>query len=238
MNISTMTEEKTININGIEILIHKKDIKNFHLNVLPPDGNVRVSVPANVSDEIIRLFVIKKLPWIKKHIANFQGQARQTERTFVSGESHYFKGQRYILRIEKAKRPKIEIKHKKYIYYFVPDHYDTEQKRNYYENWLRKELRKELLKLIPKWEKIMSVEVSDFKIKKMKTKWGSCNPEKKRIWINLELIKKPPKHLEYIIVHEMLHFFEKTHNVRFKTLLSQYMPEWESVQKSLNAFIL
>lgn len=231
-------EQKTLTIRNMAVQVLKKDIKNIHLSVLPPDGRVRVSVPRYVQDETIRLFIIKKLPWIKKHIANFQAQARQSERQYISGESHYFKGQRYILRVEKANRPRIEIRNKKYIYLFVPEHYDTRQKRNYYENWLRKNLREDLKRLMPKWEKKINVQVNEVKIKKMKTRWGTCNPEKKRIWINLELAKKPEKHLEYIIVHELVHLLEKKHNDRFKKLMDDFMLGWEHIRRDLNDFVL
>ncbi len=231
-------EQKILTIQNMAVQVLKKDIKNIHLNVLPPDGRVRVSVPRHVQDETIRLFIIKKLPWIKKHIANFQAQARQSERQYISGESHYFKGQRYIMRVEHASRPNIEIRNKKYIYLFVPAHYDTRQKRNYYENWLRKNLREDLIRLIPKWEKKINVQVNEIKIKKMKTRWGTCNPEEKRIWINLELVKKPEKHLEYIIVHELVHLLEKKHNERFKKLMDDFMPGWQNIREELNKFIL
>ncbi|ACO03280.1 MAG TPA: M48 family peptidase [Persephonella sp.] len=233
-----MVEKKLIKVKDLEVLVYKKNIKNFHLNVLPPEGTVRVSVPISVSDETVRLFIIKKLPWIKKHIKNFQSQSRQTKRRYVSGESHYFKGQRYLLRIEESKRPKIEIKNKKYIYFYVPKHYTQEQRENYYQNWLRKELKKELETLIPKWEKIIGIKVNEVKIKKMKTRWGTCNPEAKRIWINLELIKKPIECLEYIIVHEMIHFFEKKHNKKFKAYMDKFLPKWEAYKRQLNEFIL
>ncbi len=231
-------KEQMMTIRNLDIQVLKKDIKNFHLNILPPDGHVRVSVPAHVRDETIRLFIIKKWPWIKKHIARFEAQARQSERKYVSGESHYFKGQRYILRVEKANRPRIEIKNKKYIYLFVPTRYNSVQKRNYYENWLRNNLRDDLKRLVPKWEKRMNVRVNEVKIKKMKTRWGTCNPDKKRIWINLELVKKPEKHLEYIIVHEMVHLLERKHNDRFKRLMTEFFPGWEHIRKDLNDFVL
>ena len=233
-----MVENKTIKVRDIEVTVYKKNIKNFHLSVLPPDGRVRVSVPKGISDETVRLFVIKKYQWIKKHREAFQNQERQTPREYVSGESHYFKGKRYILRVEPANRPKIGIRNKKYIYFYVPDRYTREQKEKYYEKWLRRELKKELDVLVPKWENILGLKAKEVRIKKMKTKWGSCNPVAKRIWINLELIKKPQKYLEYVILHELLHFLEKRHNKRFKALMSKYMPDWEIIRKQLNDFIL
>ncbi len=233
-----MAEKKVIRIRDIDVTVYKKDIKNIHLNVLPPDGAVRVSVPLDVPDEVIRNLIIKKLPWIQLHIKNFQSQPRQSLRQYVSGESHYFKGQRYLMRVEPAARPKIEIKHKKYIHFYVPERYTQQQRQNYYENWLRKELRQELKTLIPKWEHIIGVKVNDVRIKKMKTKWGTCNREDRRIWINLELIKKPTKCLEYVIVHELIHLLEKNHNERFRALMSKHLPNWEILRQELNEFIL
>ncbi len=233
-----MEKIKTLQIKDINVMIIKKPIKNLHLSVLPPEGKVRISAPSSLSDEIIKAFIIKKYGWIKKHINSFKNQPRQNPREFVSGESHYLRGKRYIMKVIPSKKPAIEIKNKKFIYFYVPDDYSLEQKEKYYENWLRKELRKDLNILIPKWEKIMNLKAKEVKIKKMKTKWGSCNPEAKRIWINLELIKKPQKHLEYVIVHEFAHFIEKRHNDIFKAILDTYMPKWKIYKKELNEFII
>ena len=233
-----MEKRKVIRVIDIDVLVIKKNIKNYHLNVLPVDGKVRVSVPFDVPDEVVRAFVIRKYDWIKKHIKSFREQERQTAREYISGESHYLRGNRYILRVETANRPKIEIRGKKYIYFYVPEHYTREQRERYYEKWLRKELRKDLEILIPKWEDIMGLKTNEVRIKKMKTKWGSCNPTAKRIWINLELIKKPQKYLEYVIVHELVHLIERKHNKRFKAIMDKYMPGWETYRRDLNEFIL
>ena len=230
--------KKIIKVRDIDVLVIKKDIKNFHLSVLPPDGRVRASVPEYVSDDTVRLFVIKKYAWIKKNIGRFLSQERQTKREYVSGESHYVKGKRYILQIEYAKRPKIEIIGKKYIRFYVPLSYTKEKRQNYYEKWLRKELKKRLAILVPKWEKIIGVKANEVRIRKMKTKWGSCNPNARRIWINLELAKKPEEYLEYVIVHELLHIIIRHHNKEFKNLLTKYMPKWKTYRRRLNEFIL
>jgi len=229
---------KIIQVKDIEVLVYKKNIKNLHLSVLPPNGQARVSVPKGVSDDVIRTFIIKKYHWIKKHVRSFQEQKRQTKREYVSGESHYFKGRRYILKTNYTNKPKIEIRNKKHIYFCVPEHYTLRQRQNYYEKWLRNELKKELEILVPKWEKIIGVTVNQVRIKKMKTKWGSCNHDAKRIWINLELIKKPREYLEYVIVHELVHLLEKTHSKRFKELMDKYLLKWRTYKRQLNEFIL
>jgi len=233
-----MEKRNILSIGDLEVLVVHKDIKNFHLSVLPIEGNVRVSVPYDTPEEIVRNFVIRKMDWIKKHVHNFQNQARQTPRQYISGESHYLRGQRYLMRVEKAGRPRIEMRNKKYIYFFVPGNYTLAQRRQYYESWLRKELRKDLNILVPKWENLTGLKTSEVKIKKMKTKWGTCNPEAKRIWINLELIKKPTKYLEYIILHELIHFVERRHNENFVKLMEHYMPNWRLYRKELNDFII
>jgi len=238
MNTKTIAMD-TVNINGIDVLILKKNIKNFHLNVLPPEGRVRVSVPAHTGDEAVRLFVITRMQWIKKQIGHFQNQARQTKREYVSGESHYFKGQRFLLRvIEQRGKAKIEIKNKKYICLYVPRDYTRGQKEKLFLKWYRTELKKELHILIDKWEKIVGVKSNEVRIKRMKTKWGTCKPEIKRIWINLELIKKPGHCLEYIIVHELVHLLEKKHNEKFRQYMDKFMPNWRQYKSELNEFVL
>jgi len=233
-----MEERKLIKVKDIDVLVIKKRIKNYHLNVLPTDGRVRVSVPYDVPDEIVKAFVIRNYDWIRKHRNAFRAQERQSPRMYVSGESHYLRGKRYILRVETATKPRVEIKGNKEIYFYVPKHYTKEKRERYYEKWLRKELQKDLETLVPKWEKIMNLKANEFRIRKMKTRWGSCNPVTRRIWINLELIKKPQKFLEYVIVHELAHFIERRHNKRFKAILDSYMPGWERYRKGLNEFIL
>ncbi len=230
--------KKIIKVRDIDVSVVKKDIKNFHLSVLPPDGKVRVSVPEYVSDDTVKLFVIRKYGWIKKNIERFLSQERQTKREYVSGESHYVKGKRYILQIEYAKRPKIKIIGKKFIRFYVPPAYTKEKRQNYYEKWLRKELKKQLDVLVPKWEKITGIKANEVRIKKMKTKWGSCNPNAWRIWVNLELAKKPEEYLEYVILHELLHIVIRHHNKEFKNLLTEYMPKWKTYRRRLNEFVL
>ena len=224
-------------IRDLDVLVLKKKIKNIHLSVLPTDGKVRVSVPEYISDETIRIFIIKKYNWIIKHKRAFQEQERQTIREYVSGESHYFKGKHYILRVEYAKRPRIEKKWE-YIFYYVPKGYSLKQKQKYYEKWLRKELKKEFDVLVPKWENIIGVKAKEVRVREMKTRWGSCNPEAKRIWINLELIKKPAKLFEYVIVHELVHFLERRHNKDFEKNMDKYLPLWREYRRQLNEFIL
>jgi hypothetical protein len=226
-------------INDIEIELTKKDIKNIHLSVHPPNGKVKISAPKKMSDDAIRLFAISKLSWIKKQKSKFKNQERQTEREFVSGESHYFLGQRYLLNVvySNKRRQGVEIRNKKYIDLYVRENCPTYLRKRVMTEWYRKKLKEIIPPLIEKWEPIIGVQVNEFGVKIMKTRWGTCNPTAKRIWINLELAKKNPICLEYIIVHEMVHLLERHHNDRFKAYMDKFMPNWKSVKMELNGLI-
>ncbi len=228
-----------LSLNNSQLIIDvvKKDIKNLHLSVHPPDGRVRIASPLKVSDESIRLFAISKLNWIKKKQAKFQAQSRQSPREYLSGESHYFKGDRYLLNvIYHPAPPKVVIRNKTYLDLYVRCGSIQEQREYVLINWYRQQLKAELPSLIAKWEKIIGVTINDWGVKKMKTKWGTCNIQAKRIWLNLELIKKPQHCLEYVIVHELVHLLERNHGELFKAYMSQFMPNWGFYKKELNYF--
>ncbi len=226
-------------VNDIVIDVVRKDIKNIHLAVYPPSGRVRIATPTKVDDEAVRLFAISKLAWIKKNQLKYVNQDRQSERKYISGESHYFRGQRYLLHvIHHTGHPKVIIRNKKFIDLYVKKDYTIEQRENVMTNWYRKNLKEQILVLIVKWQKVVGVEVSEWEVKKMKTKWGTCNREAMRIWLNLELAKKPEHCLEYIIVHEMVHFLERNHTERFVAYMDKFMPSWRNYKQELNRFIL
>jgi len=175
------------------------------------------------------------MPWIKKQQSKFEKQERQTKREFASGESHYFMGNRYLLNVVSTNSPpKVEIKRKKQIDMYVRPGTSTEKKEKIMDNFYRSELKKQIPILSSKWEKITGINVKEFRIKKMKTKWGACTPTKQRVWINLELAKKPPRCLEYVIVHEMTHLVEKNHTHEFKTLMDTFMKQWTQCREELN----
>jgi predicted metal-dependent hydrolase len=226
-------------VNDIVIDVIRKDIKNLHLAVYPPTGRVRIATPTKVDDEAVRLFAISKLSWIKRNQAKYVNQERQSERKYVSGESHYYHGQRYLLNvILQSGYPKVVIRNKKYIDLYIKENYSIEQRENVMTNWYRKNLKEQIPILIKKWQNIVGVEVSNWEVKKMKTKWGSCNREAKRIWLNLELAKKPERCLEYIIVHEMVHFLERNHTDHFVAYMDKFMPIWRNYKQELNQLIL
>lgn len=237
--MSIKTEERLqITVSDIDIDVVKKDIKNMHLSVYPPTGRVRISSPNEMPTKSIRLFVVKKLSWIKKHIKNMQSQARQPERKYIQQESHYFNGQRYLLNIIKRDAaPKVEIRNKKYMDLYVRPGSSREKREEVIKGFYRAELKKQISALINTWEEKMGVTVQDWMVRQMKTKWGSCNSEAGRIILNLELAKKSTECLEYVIVHEMVHLQERLHTDRFKALLDQYMPSWKERRKKLNELV-
>lgn len=225
---------ETIELGSITAEVIKKDIKNIHLSVYPPAGNVRIAAPLRMDLDTIRIFAISKLGWIKQQQAKLRNQKRETIREFVSRESHYFLGKRYLLKVvETTGKPTVAIKHDKLVLQVKPDS-TTEQKQIIMQEWYRDQLKLLIPKFISKWESIMGVQLNEYGIKKMKTKWGTCNIEAKRIWLNLELAKKPVEYLEYIIVHEMVHLLERHHNDRFVAYMNKFLPQWVHLKGELN----
>ena len=224
-----------LQIANVEIDVVRKDIKNMHLAVYPPHGRIRLAVPQKTDEEVLRLFAISKLGWIKKHVKNFKNQARETKRDYVSGESHFFQGKRYILEVQEHDGySKVKLSGPKKISVKIPVGSSVERKADIMKEWYRKQLKIQIPPLIEKWEKIVGVKVDDWGVKQMKTKWGACNVDAKRIWLNLELAKKPPICLEYILVHELVHLHERNHNDRFIQLMNESMPKWRLHRNELN----
>ena len=224
-----------IEVDGLMVSVVRKNIKNLHLAVYPPDGHIRVAVPLLVDDEAVRLAVITRLAWIKRQQEKFAQQERQTRREYVSGESHYYLGARYRLNlIERDGVSRVELRNRQFIDLYVRPNSTVEQRRRAMAAWYRAYLRDTIPTLIEKWEKTIGVEVAEWSIKQMKTRWGTCNIEAARIWINLELAKKSPPCLEYIVVHEMVHLLERLHNDHFRALMTQFLPQWQFIRDELN----
>lgn len=223
-----------IELGNIKIEVEQKDIKNIHLSVYPPNGAVRISAPSRMELDTIRVFAINKLQWIKQQQEVFNNQERETPREYLTKESHYFLGKRYLLKVLiHDEPPKVVLKHNTIELYVRPK--STEEKREeILDNWYREELRTIAEKMIPKWEKKMNVKASGFGIRKMKTKWGSCNTDTKRILLNLELAKKPLECIEYIVVHELVHLLERSHNQVFVAYMDKFLPKWRFYREKLN----
>jgi predicted metal-dependent hydrolase len=232
-----------ITISDLTIDVVRKNIKNVHLGVYPPDGRVRIATPLRVSDEALRLFVISKLGWIKRQQAKFAAQERQSEREYVSGESHYFLGNRYLLTViyqnqegGEGGRPHVHLPNKTRINLIVRPGSDTAQRERVLTEWYRQQLKEVILPpLIEKWQAATGLHAASWQVKRMKTRWGSCNVRAKRIWLNLELAKKPVHCIEYVIVHELVHLLLPHHNDEFYAYMTKFLPKWQLYRKELNA---
>ncbi len=228
-----------ISVGNFTIDIVRKDIKNLHLAVYPPEGRVRIATPLRLDDESVRLFAISKLAWIKRQQEKFRGQERQSAREYLSGESHYFEGQRYLLNVVYHDAPpKATLRNKRYIDLFVRPGSNRAQRQRVLQAWYRKHLKVHIPAYIQKWAPILCVAAPDWGIKLMKTKWGTCNIEDRRMWLNLELAKKPTRCLEYIVVHEMTHFLERHHNERFVAYMDKFLPNWRALKEEVNRGVL
>ena len=224
-----------ISVSGLQVDVVRKDIKNLHLGVYPPEGRVRVAAPLRVDDEAVRLMVITKLPWIRRQQTRFLAQERQSPREYTYRETHHLLGKGYLLNVIEGEGPsRVEVHDKAEIDLYVPVGSDAARREQVMLRWYRKELKALIPPMIAKWQDIIGVTVDDWGVKRMKTKWGSCNIEARRIWLNLELVKKPVQCLEYIVVHEMVHLLERNHTDRFRELMDQFMPLWRHHRDMLN----
>jgi predicted metal-dependent hydrolase len=224
-----------ITVSGLTIEVVRKNIKNLHLGVYPPEGRIRIAVPLAVSDEAVRLAIIGKLGWIRRQQARFIAQPRQSQREMVSGESHYYLGQRYRLHVAEREGPaKVMLCGTTLLVLQVPPKTSTTQREQVLHGWYRAQLRALIPPLLDKWQPVMGVQVAEWGIKRMKTRWGSCNITARRLWFNLELAKKPLPCLEYVVIHELTHLLERRHNDRFKALMDRFMPQWRLHREELN----
>jgi predicted metal-dependent hydrolase len=223
-----------LQLGEITVDVVLKDIKNVHLSVYPPAGRVRIAAPLRMSTDTIRVFAISKLDWIKQQQKKLQEQAREAPREYLERESHYVWGQRYLLTIAEVDQPPVvELEHNRMLLTVRPG--TNEDKRQaIVENWYREQLKTAVPSVIAKWEPLMGVQAERFFVQRMKTKWGSCSPGTRSIRLNTELAKKPRICLEYIIVHEMAHLLEPTHNRHFIGLIDRFMPQWQFYRDELN----
>ena len=223
-----------IDLGGTPVEVTFKDIKNVHLSVYPPNGRVRISAPARLSLDTIRVFAISKLGWIKQQQKKLREQDRETPREYLNRESHYLWGKRYLLRvIEGDQMLSVEIQHSRLLLR-VRTETTEERKQEIIAHWYRAQMREAVPSLIDRWAPVIGVKVEGFYVRHMKTKWGSCNPRAGSIRLNTELAKKPKECLEYIVVHEMAHLLEATHNARFIALMDRFMPNWRLRRDHLN----
>jgi len=223
-----------LKLGGVVIDVMFRDIKNVHLSVHPPTGRIRISAPAKMKLDTVRVFAISKLDWIKRQRHRFKSQERESVREYCERESHYVWGKRYLLKIvEQDAPPAIELQYSHMVLKLRPKT-SFSKRAAVVEEWYRGQIKAAAQQLIAKWEPQLSVSLKQLFIRRMKTKWGSCNPGARSIRLNTELARKPRNCLEYIIVHELAHLIEPTHNVRFVDLIDQIMPQWRLIRDELN----
>lgn len=225
-----------ITVSGIDVEIERKAIKNLLVGVYPPDGRVRVAAPLKTTDDAARLAVISRLAWIKRHQRSFLEQPRQSAREMVTGESHQVFGQRYLLEVvERRGAPQMEQCLGGKLRLTVGPRATTEARRRVLERWYRQQLEQRIPVLISKWEPLLNVRVGGWTVRRMKTKWGSCQTEARRICLNTLLARTPEECLEYVVVHEMLHLLERRHSDRFRALLDMHLPNWQNLRTKLSS---
>ncbi|MBI3246263.1 MAG: M48 family metallopeptidase [Deltaproteobacteria bacterium] len=223
-----------LQLGDIAVDVRLKNIKNVHLSVYPPIGRVQISAPAHMSLDTIRVFVISKLDWIKQRQGKLRQQERETPREYLERESHYVWGKRYLLSVvERDQVPSVALLHSRMIL-SVRTGTDKTEKEAILARWYREQLKAVVPELIAQWEPILSVHVQRVFVQQMKTKWGGCNPRARTLRFNTELAKKPKECLAYIVLHEMAHLLEPTHNARFVALMDRFMPAWQLCRQKLN----
>ena len=223
-----------IQLGDMVMEVTRKDIRNVHLSVHPPTGRVTIAAPEHLSLDTIRIFAITKLAWIRQQQTKLMEQERESPREYLDRESHYVWGKRYLLKVfESDQPPAIDLTHRR-MHLNVRPGTSQAKCQAIVEEWYRHQLRRAVPPLIAAWEPSLGVKVERVFIQRMKTKWGSCNHRARTIRLNTDLAKKPPDCLEYLIVHEMVHLLEPTHNARFVSLMDHFMPKWQSHRDTLN----
>ena len=224
----------TIELGDILADVIQKDIKNVHLSVYPPTGRVRISAPLHMSLDTIRVFAISKLGWIKQEQNKLRDQERETPREYLDRESHHVWGKRYLLRVlEREGAARVEMKHSTLVLQVRPGTYGA-KKQAIVDRWYRDQIKDVVPTLIKKWEQVIGVTAANLFVQQMKTRWGSCNSKAGNIRLNSELAKKPRECLEYVLVHEMVHLLQPTHNRQFIALMDRFMPLWRNHRDALN----
>lgn len=225
-----------IEVAGIPVEVRRKRIKNLHIGVYPPDGRVRVSAPIHFDHEAIRLSLVSRLGWIRRKRESFRTQPRESEREMVRGESHYLQGKRYRLDVVEVPggRHSVSVSGNDRLLLQVQPGTDRAGRLRALHRYYRAFLQERIPELLAEWEPRMGVQTSEWRVKHMKTRWGSCNIAARRIWLNLELAKKSDRCLEYVVVHELTHLLERNHTERFRSLMDEFLPDWRARRDELN----
>ncbi len=227
------TASVALAVADFDVEVVYKDIKHIHISVYPPDGRVRVAAPHRVGEDAVRLAIVQRLPWIRKQRDRLRNAPRQMERQMVSGETHFVWGERYRLDVSRSGRHAVVLKGRT-LWLVAPRGADTDTRRRVLDRWYRRQLADALTPLLDKWQAVVGEQVDKVEIRHMKTRWGSCTPAARTIRINVELATKNPRCLEYVLVHELAHCLERSHNDRFVSLMDHFLPAWRAVRYELN----
>lgn len=227
-----------IELSGITISVTRKAVKNMYIRVVPPDGKVQITAPCTVSDDTIRRFAISRISWVKKQKKSFEEQSRQTKRQYITGESYYLWGRRYRLDVRYSNTGNQVYLSSGKLILQVRKESTSRQRENILNEWYRKQMKQIVPDVLAKCENIVGIQAHEWHIKNMRTKWGTCNVEKKRIWLNLQLAKKTPECLEYVIIHELVHLLERNHNDKFCEYMNCFCSNWREIKESLNQQML
>jgi len=223
-----------IALGDISVDVTYKDIRHIYLSVYPPSGKVRISAPLRLDIDRIRIFAISRIGWIRKQQVKLHEQERETSREYINRESHYYLGKRYLLKITEIDSPPKVILNHSTIEMQVRPGTGRAKRKEILDEWYRERLKEIIPSIIQQWEKTLNVSAKAFGVKRMKTKWGSCNYRAGRIWLNLELGKKPLECIEYVVFHEMVHLLERKHGERFTSYMDRFLPMWRSYKEELN----
>lgn len=224
---------RIVEVDGLRVELVRKNIRTLRLTVYPPDGRVRIAAPLRVSDEAIREMVVTRRAWIRKHQEKFETQAPVVALQYSSGETHFYQGRPYHLRVQVG-APRVVASHEELrLDLYAPEESTVELRQKTLTAWYRARLKEQLPGLLAQWEPIVGAKAEAWRVKQMRTRWGTCNIRAKRIWLNVELMKYPAHCLEYVVVHELVHLHERLHNARFWGLMDQFMPEWRQAKEGL-----
>jgi len=227
-------------VNGLLVDVTRKRVKNLHLRVCPPHGEVRVTIPLALRDDAVHTLIISRFDWIKRQQDKFRDYVPLSPMEMVSGEVHYFRGVAHTLNVipnrgvgcivlrtsNTADAPMLDL--------YARSSSTRMYRKKVLLGWYREQMLGAVPPLLDKWQITMGVQASEWGVKKMKSKWGSCHTRRKNIWLNLDLIKTAPDCLEYVVVHELVHLLEPSHNKRFKSLMDRFLPNWRLHKAELN----
>lgn len=223
-----------LQLGDLSIAVTRKEIKNVHLSVHPPEGRVTLSVPTGTRPEVARAYAITKIGWIRDQQTTLRNQARETPRQFIERESHTLWGRRYLMTVvERDAKPTVSVDHKRITLHVRPGT-DQARRATIIHDWHKSLLHDFIPSMISRWEPKLGIRVGAYFLQRMKTKWGGCNHKAGHIRLNTELVKKPKDLVEYVVVHEMVHLLEPTHSERFASILTRHYPTWREARAELN----